>query len=64
MVVNADIYEPPARGGRLPRLNEGMRVLQETEQRLGLDISWAVGLHSGIRPHDELVKIVGQPAKN
>jgi len=31
MVVNADIYEPPAKGGRLPRLNEGIRVLLETE---------------------------------
>jgi len=64
MVVNSDIYEPPAKGGRLPRLNEGMRVLLETEQRLGLDVSWVIGLHSGIGPHDELVKIVGLPAKN
>lgn len=64
MVVNADTYEPQVKGGRPPRLDDGVRVLLETEQRLGLDVSWDIGLHSGIGPHDDLVKLVGQPAGN
>jgi glyoxylase-like metal-dependent hydrolase (beta-lactamase superfamily II) len=64
MVINADIYEPPQKGARPPRPNEGMRVLLETVQKLGLDVSWDVGLHSGVGPHDDLVKIVGQAAGN
>ncbi len=64
MVVNADVYEPAPKGAPLPKANQGMRTLLETIQRLGLDVSWDIGLHSGIGPHDELVKIVGQSAKN
>jgi glyoxylase-like metal-dependent hydrolase (beta-lactamase superfamily II) len=64
MVVNADIYEPPTKGARLPGPNDGMRVLLATIQRLGLDVSWDIGLHSGIGPHDDFVKIVGQPTTN
>ena len=64
MVINADIYEPPQKGARPPKPNEGLRVLLETVQKLGLDVSWDVGLHSGIGPHDELVKVVGQPTAN
>jgi glyoxylase-like metal-dependent hydrolase (beta-lactamase superfamily II) len=64
MVVNADVYTPPAKGAPLPRSNEGSRVLLETIQRLGLDVSVHVGLHGGVGPHDDLVKIVGQPTTN
>jgi hypothetical protein len=65
MVVNADVYEPPMKGGRVPRFNEGMRMLLDTEERFGMDVSWEVGVHSGMGPHDELVKIAAQAgAKN
>jgi glyoxylase-like metal-dependent hydrolase (beta-lactamase superfamily II) len=65
MVVNADVYEPPVKGGRVPRFNEGMRVLLDTERQFGMDVSWEVGVHSGMGPHDELVKIAAQAtAKN
>jgi hypothetical protein len=64
MLINADIYEPPQKGGRPPKPNEGTRVLLETVERLGLDVSWDVGLHSGVGPHDDFVKIVGKPTKN
>jgi hypothetical protein len=64
MVINADIYEPPQKGGRPPKPNEGTQVLLETVERLGLDVSWDVGLHSGVGPHDDFLKIVGQPTKN
>jgi glyoxylase-like metal-dependent hydrolase (beta-lactamase superfamily II) len=64
MVINADIYEPPAKGGRPPKPDDGMRVLLETVQKLGLDVSWDIGLHSGIGPHDDFVKLVGQSTTN
>jgi len=64
MLINADIYEPPQKGGRPPKPSEGTRVLLETIQRLGLDVSWDVGLHSGVGPHEDLVKLMGQPSGN
>ncbi|HEY6288332.1 MAG TPA: hypothetical protein VIW48_02705, partial [Nitrospiraceae bacterium] len=64
MVVNADIYEPAAKGAPLPKPNPGDRVLLDTIQRLGLDVSWDIGLHSGIGPHEDLLKIVGQATTN
>lgn len=64
MLINADIYEPPQKGGRPPKASEGTRVLRETIQRLGLDVSWDVGLHSGVGPHEDLVKLTGQPSGN
>jgi glyoxylase-like metal-dependent hydrolase (beta-lactamase superfamily II) len=64
MVVNGDVYTPPAKGAPLPKPGEGSRVLLEAIQRLGLDVSTHVGLHGGIGPEEDLVKIVGQPTTN
>ena len=33
-------------------------------ERLRLDVAWHVGLHGGVGPHEDLLKIVGQPATN
>jgi hypothetical protein len=64
IVINGDVYTPPAKGAPLPKSNIGARVLLETIQRLGLDVSTHVGLHGGIGPEEDLVKIVGQPTTN
>jgi glyoxylase-like metal-dependent hydrolase (beta-lactamase superfamily II) len=64
MVVNGDVYTPPAKGAPLPKASIGAQVLLGTIQRLGLDVSTHVGLHGGIGPEEDLVKIVGQPATN
>ena len=64
MVINADMYTPPEKGKPLPKPNEDTRALLETIQRLGLDVSTHVGLHGGVGPEDDLVKIVGQSAAN
>ncbi len=64
MVINADMYTPPEKGKPLPKPNEDTRALLETIQRLGLDVSTHVGLHGGVGPHDDLVKIVAQPTTN
>jgi glyoxylase-like metal-dependent hydrolase (beta-lactamase superfamily II) len=63
MVINGDVYAPPAEGGPLPtKAGPGQRILLETIQRLGLDVTTHVGLHGGFGSEDDLVKIVGQSA--
>ena len=64
LVVNADMYTPPKQGAPLPKPNESSRVLLQTIQRLRLDVARHVGLHGGVGPHEDLLKIVGQPATN
>jgi glyoxylase-like metal-dependent hydrolase (beta-lactamase superfamily II) len=64
IVINGDVYTPPAKGAPVPKPSIGARVLFETIQRLGLDVSTHVGLHGGIGPEEDLVKIVGQPTTN
>ena len=64
IVVNADMYTPPKKGAQLPRPNESIRMLMQTIQGFGLDVAQHVGLHGGIGPHEDLVKIVGQGGTN
>jgi len=64
IVVNADMYTPPEKGAPLPKPSESTRALLETIQRWGLDVATHVGLHGGIGPHDDLVKIVGPLGTN
>lgn len=64
IVVNADMYTPPKQGAPLPKPSESSRRLLQTIQQLRLNVAQHVGLHGGVGPHDDLVKIVGQPATN
>ena len=64
IVVNADMYTPPKQGAPLPKPSDSSRLLLQTIQQNGLDVAQHVGLHGGVGPHDDLVKIVGQPATN
>ena len=64
VLVNADLYSPPAQGAPLPAANPNMRALQQTIQRLRLDVAQHVPIHGRVGTHDEFVKIVGQPATN
>ncbi|MBI2185606.1 MAG: MBL fold metallo-hydrolase [Acidobacteria bacterium] len=64
ILVNADLYSPPAQGAPLPMPNPNMRALQQTIQRLRLDVAQHVPIHGRVGTHDEFVKIVGQPATN
>jgi len=58
------MYTPPKKGAQLPRPNESIRMLMQTIQGFGLDVAQHVGLHGGIGPHEDLVKIVGQGGTN
>ena len=64
LAVNADMYTPPKQGAPLPKPSVSTRMLLQTIQRLGLDVAQHVGLHGGVGPHEDLIKIVGQPATN
>jgi glyoxylase-like metal-dependent hydrolase (beta-lactamase superfamily II) len=59
ILVNADLYSPPAAGAQAPAANANMRVLRQNIQRLRLDVAQHVGLHGAVGAHDQFVKIVG-----
>jgi hypothetical protein len=64
IVVNADLYSPPAQGAPAPMPNANMRALQQTIQRLRLDVAQHVPIHGRVGTHDEFMKIVGQTSTN
>lgn len=64
IVVNGDLYSPPAQGAPMPMANPSMRALQQTIQRLRLDVTQHVPIHGRPGTHDEFVKIVGTTATN
>lgn len=64
ILVNADLYSPPAQGAPLPMPNPNMRALQQTIQRLRLDVAQHVPIHGRVGTHDEFVKIVGTTSTN
>jgi hypothetical protein len=59
ILVNADLYTPPAQGAAAPAPNANMRSLQANIQRLKLDVGQHVPIHGQPGPADQFVKIVG-----
>lgn len=59
ILINADMYSPPAAGAPAPALTPGMRTLWENIQRLKLDVVWHVPIHGKAGPMDDFMKIVG-----
>jgi glyoxylase-like metal-dependent hydrolase (beta-lactamase superfamily II) len=64
ILVNADLYSPPAPGGPPPAANPNMVTLNQTIQRLKLDVAQHLPIHGRVGTHDEFVKIIGAPATN
>lgn len=64
IVVNADLYSPPAQGAPLPAPNPNMRALNQNIQRLRLDVAQHVPIHGRVGTHDEFMKIVSQGGTN
>ena len=62
ILVNADLYSPPAQGAALPAPNANMRTLQQNIQRLKLDVAQHVPIHGTPGPNDKFVQIVGRQA--
>jgi Zn-dependent hydrolases, including glyoxylases len=59
ILVNADLYSPPAQGAQVPAANANMRTLQQNIRRLKLDVAQHVPIHGQPGPADQFVKIVG-----
>ncbi len=60
ILVNADLYSPPAQGAPAPAVNANMRTLQQNIQRLRLDVAQHVPIHGTPGPHDQFTQIVGR----
>jgi len=57
ILINADMYSPPAAGAQPPPDN-GMTTLMKNIQRLKLDVRTHVPIHGKPGTHEEFVKIV------
>jgi glyoxylase-like metal-dependent hydrolase (beta-lactamase superfamily II) len=62
ILVNADLYSPPAQGAPAPTANANMRTLQQNIQRLKLDVGQHVPIHGQPGPMDQFLQIVGRQA--
>jgi glyoxylase-like metal-dependent hydrolase (beta-lactamase superfamily II) len=60
ILVNADLYSPPAPGAPPAPPNANMRALKQNMQRLKLDVAQHVPIHGRVGNNDEFVKIMGQ----
>jgi len=60
ILVNADLYTPPAQGAPLPAPNANIRSLNQNIQRLKLDVAQHVPIHGQPGPNDPFVQIVGK----
>ena len=59
ILVNADLYGPPAAGAPAPAPNANMRTLRQNIQRLKLDVAQHVPIHGAPGPNDQFMRIVG-----
>jgi glyoxylase-like metal-dependent hydrolase (beta-lactamase superfamily II) len=59
MLINADLYGPPAAGAPAPPLNANMTTLRQNIQRLKLDVATHVPIHGAPGPNDQFMRIVG-----
>ena len=62
IVVEGDLYTPPAAGAPAPTPNASNKTFLETVQRLKLDISQIASIHGRVAPWDEFVKVMGKPS--
>jgi glyoxylase-like metal-dependent hydrolase (beta-lactamase superfamily II) len=60
ILINADLYSPPAQGAPLPAPTAGMRTLYQNMRKQKLDVAQHVPIHGRAGSNDEFIKIVGQ----
>ena len=59
ILVNADLFSPPAAGAQAPMPNQSMTALRNNITRLRLDVARHVGIHGDIATHEQFMTIVG-----
>jgi hypothetical protein len=64
ILLNADLYTPPAQGAPPAPTTAGMRSLQTNIQRLKLDVAQHVPIHGRPGTHEEFMQLVSRPAGN
>jgi hypothetical protein len=62
ILVNADLYSPPAPGAAVPAPTAAMRTLFQNMQKQKLDVAQHAPIHGRVGSNDEFLKIVGQSA--
>jgi glyoxylase-like metal-dependent hydrolase (beta-lactamase superfamily II) len=55
ILINADLYSPPAAGAKPGRVSDGMRQFAANIQRLKLDVDRHVGIHGDVGPHQQFL---------
>ncbi|HTS29514.1 MAG TPA: MBL fold metallo-hydrolase [Bryobacteraceae bacterium] len=63
ILINADLYSPPAPGAALPMPTAGMRTLYQNMRKQKLDVAQHVPIHGRAGTNDEFLRIVGQTSK-
>ena len=66
LVVEADLYTPPAQGAPVPAPNASNRTFRQTLERLKLDVGTIVPLHGRPVPMADFTRFVNtaKPATN
>jgi glyoxylase-like metal-dependent hydrolase (beta-lactamase superfamily II) len=59
IVVQGDLFGPPAPGAAAPAVNASNRTFRDTVQRLKLDIAQIASIHGRVATWDEFAKIFG-----
>src|SRR5581483_5622376 len=60
ILINADLYSPPAQGSQPPTATAAMRTLYQNMLKHRLDVAQHVGIHGRVGTNDEFLKIVGK----
>jgi glyoxylase-like metal-dependent hydrolase (beta-lactamase superfamily II) len=61
IVIEADMYTPPAAGAAAPPATAAMKTFLNNVRRLKLDVSTIVPIHGPVVPWSEFMKTMGQP---
>lgn len=62
ILINADLYSPPAPGGQAPPVSPGMLTLYQNMRKYKLDVAEHVGLHGRTSSNEDFLKILGDKA--
>ncbi|MEQ1884770.1 MAG: MBL fold metallo-hydrolase [Bryobacteraceae bacterium] len=62
IMINADLYSPPAQGAPAPVVSPGMRTLQANIVKHKLDVQRHAPIHGRVGTNEEFLKILGPPA--